>query len=50
MGNDIHKQFDKYVFDKLTNQKNSNQITCLIFLKKILKKYDILKEELKNIL
>lgn len=50
MGNDIHKQFDKYVFDKLTNRKNSNQITCLIFLKKILKKYDILKEELKNIL
>lgn len=46
MSNDIYKQFDKYVFDKLSKQKNSNMITCLIILKKIIKKYENIKKEI----
>jgi lipopolysaccharide biosynthesis glycosyltransferase len=50
MSNNIYEQFDKYVFDMLRNKINCNQITCLVLLKKIIKKYEILKEEVNTIL
>ena len=46
MKGDINKKFDKYVINRISFRPNSNPVLCSLILKKILKKYEIIKNEL----